>query len=302
MTRTSLASLLIAAACGLFASSAFAQATRTWVSGVGDDANPCSRTAPCKTFAGAISKTAAGGEISVLDAGGFGALTITKSITLNGEGTLASVLVAGTNGIVVAAGANDVVIIRNLSINGIGQGLSGIDFLTGGKLHVENVSIYGFTGNGIFFAPGAASSLFVSNTSIRNCLRGILIQPGGVGTATAALTKVTLAGNTLGLRAEDGSTVNMRDSSVVGNAANGVVANGSSRAVDITLDNVSASENVVAGVFSGTLSTLRISSVLATRNAFGLQNGGGSIISFGNNHISGNTTADGVPTSTPGSI
>src|SRR6185312_15518777 len=107
-----------------------AQASRTWVSGVGDDANPCSRTAPCKTFAGAISKTAAGGEISVLDPGGFGALTITKSITLNGEGTLASVLVAGTNGIVISAGAADTVIIRNLSINGIGSGISGINFLS----------------------------------------------------------------------------------------------------------------------------------------------------------------------------
>src|SRR3989440_11782730 len=97
-----------------------AQATRTWVSGVGDDANPCSRTAPCKTFAGAISKTAAGGEIDALDPGGFGALTITKSITIDGGGgQVASVLVAGTNGIVVSAGANDVVTLRNIRINGI---------------------------------------------------------------------------------------------------------------------------------------------------------------------------------------
>ncbi|MFP5288427.1 MAG: hypothetical protein ACLGI9_22010, partial [Thermoanaerobaculia bacterium] len=90
-----------------------AQATRTWVSGVGDDVNPCSRTAPCKTFAGAISKTAAGGEISVLDPGGYGAITITKAITISGDGTLASILAAGTNGIVVNAGAADKVVIRN---------------------------------------------------------------------------------------------------------------------------------------------------------------------------------------------
>src|SRR5215471_5336436 len=113
-----------------------AQASRTWVSGVGDDANPCSRTAPCKTFAGAISKTAPGGEIDALDPGGFGALTITKAITLDGGGgQVASVLVAGTNGIVVVAGANDVVIIRNLRINGISGsgngGLNGIRFLSG---------------------------------------------------------------------------------------------------------------------------------------------------------------------------
>src|SRR5438105_182520 len=92
-----------------------AQASRTWVSGLGNDANPCSRTAPCKTFAGAISKTAAGGEIDALDPGGFGAVTITKSITIDGGGgQVASVLVAGTNAIVVAAGATDKVILRNL--------------------------------------------------------------------------------------------------------------------------------------------------------------------------------------------
>src|SRR5213083_3662422 len=84
-----------------------AQATRTWVSGVGDDANPCSRTAPCKTFAGAISKTAASGEINCLDPGGFGAVTITKAITIACEGVTAGVLAAGTNGIIVNAGAND---------------------------------------------------------------------------------------------------------------------------------------------------------------------------------------------------
>src|SRR5882757_1656715 len=108
------------------------QATRTWVSGVGDDANPCSRTAPCKTFAGAISKTAAGGEIDALDPGGFGAVTIGKAITIDGGGgQVASVLVSGTNGIVVSAGANDVVILRNLRINGIGTGLNGVQFLAG---------------------------------------------------------------------------------------------------------------------------------------------------------------------------
>src|SRR2546423_14193347 len=92
---------------------AHAQATRTWVSGGGDDVNPCSRTAPCKTFAGAISKTAAGGEINIVDPGGFGAVTITKSITIDGGGSFASVLAAGTNGINVSAGPSDVVVLRN---------------------------------------------------------------------------------------------------------------------------------------------------------------------------------------------
>src|SRR6201994_1245486 len=107
---------------------AHAQASRTWVSGVGDDANPCSRTAPCKTFAGAISKTAAGGEINCLDPGGFGAVTITKSITIDCTATLAGILVSGTNGINVSAGTNDVVFLKGLDFEGIGTGLVGIQF------------------------------------------------------------------------------------------------------------------------------------------------------------------------------
>src|SRR5205807_3000693 len=100
-------------------SSAFGQASRTWVSGVGDDANPCSRTAPCKTFAGAISKTAGAGEINCLDPGGFGGVTITKPITISSEGFEAGVLVSGTNGIVVnVPNATDVVVIRGLDIEG----------------------------------------------------------------------------------------------------------------------------------------------------------------------------------------
>src|SRR5260370_13148444 len=108
--------LLTLVGCGFLASAAvsFSQATRTWVSGVGDDANPGSRTAPCKTFAGAIAKTAPGGEINVLDPGGFGALTITKSITIIGQSVESGVLVSGTNGIVVNAGANDVVTLEGL--------------------------------------------------------------------------------------------------------------------------------------------------------------------------------------------
>src|SRR6187399_3007928 len=119
-------------------SSAQAQATRTWVSGVGDDANPCSRTAPCKTFAGAISKTAGGGEINVLDPGGFGGVTITKSMTISSEGFEAGVLVSGTNAIIINATTTSNVVLRGLDIEGLGTGLDGIKVLGGlGSLHVE---------------------------------------------------------------------------------------------------------------------------------------------------------------------
>src|SRR6202521_5545017 len=120
---------------------ASAQATRTWVSGVGDDANPCSRTAPCKTFAGAISKTAVGGEIDALDSGGFGSVTITKSITIDGTGTLASIVAAGTNGISIniteATDTAKSVRLRGLSINGAGSGLNGINIVAANKDSIE---------------------------------------------------------------------------------------------------------------------------------------------------------------------
>src|SRR6266481_3712094 len=115
---------------------AHAQATRTWVSGVGDDANPCSRTAPCKTFAGAISKTATGGIIVCLDPGGFGTLTITKSIAIDCTETFGGVLAAGTNGINVN-GAGVVAILRGLSIEGVGTGLIGVNVTQAAAVHVE---------------------------------------------------------------------------------------------------------------------------------------------------------------------
>jgi hypothetical protein len=162
------------------AASASAQATRTWVSGVGDDANPCSRTAPCKTFAGAISKTAAGGEISVLDPGGFGAVTITKSITINGDGTLAGILASLVNGVIVNAGVNDKVILRNITINGANNGLNGIRYLAGANLTLENVDIYGFQNNVnsrcIDVALTNTGELIVNDSSLTNCANGVRLS------------------------------------------------------------------------------------------------------------------------------
>ena len=149
LLRTPFAVLAIAI---LHAVPAHAQATRTWVSGVGDDANPCSRTAPCKTFAGAISKTAAGGEINVLDPGGFGAVTILKSISIISEFE-AGVLVAGTNAIIVNVGPNDKVLLQGLDIEGLGAttgtpGLNGIRIIGGGRTTIRKCAIRNFSGNG----------------------------------------------------------------------------------------------------------------------------------------------------------
>lgn len=191
----------VALACLALPSMAFAQATRTWVSGVGDDANPCSRTAPCKTFAGAISKTAPGGEIDALDPGGFGALTITKSITIDGGGgQVASVLVAGTNGIVVAAGANDRVILRNLRLQGIGNsgnaGLNGVRFISGLHLWLDNVVIENFGQNGVDYASSQANSrLDLNNTTIENAAGNGVNVTSAANNERAGIANSTIEGS-----------------------------------------------------------------------------------------------------------
>jgi hypothetical protein len=174
-----------AACMFLGVSIASAQATRTWVSGVGDDVNPCSRTAPCKTFAGAISKTAAGGEISVLDPGGFGGVTITKSITISGVGYNASILApTSTSGIIINAGANDVITLRDLQINGAGSGAFGIRMLAGAALVVDKVNVFGFdtgsvsiedsmlTNNNVAVQATLGGTVRLSNNSVYNNLTG----------------------------------------------------------------------------------------------------------------------------------
>jgi hypothetical protein len=290
----------------LSASVARAQATRTWVSGVGDDANPCSRTAPCKTFAGAISKTASGGEINALDNGGFGAVTITKSVTISTEPQLGGVLAALTNGVIInpsAAAPNTVVVtLRNLDINGAGNGLNGIRFLHGAALHVEHCTIYGFTGKGIDAQPNAAAKLYVSDTIIRDAVGGaILLKPVSPATLRASFDNVRLENSGFGLRAEDNTEVTMSHSVVSGNFANGVVAfSGLGGPVNIMLYHNVSSGNGSNGInASGANTFIRLSEVAITRNATGMtSSGGGAIVSFGNNYNEGNTTADGSPTST----
>lgn len=207
---------------------AFGQATRTWVSGVGDDANPCSRTTPCRTFAGAIAKTVAGGEIDVLDPGGFGALTITKAISIEADGVIAGVLAGGTNGIVVAAGPSDVVVLRGLTIDGLtGSGLSGINFLSGGSLFVEDCKINAFQ-NGISIAPSAgAGRIFINNTTVRDSVHdGIQFAPTGSGSVSATLDGVRTENNgSAGIEADGQSRIAIENSTSAGNTT-GILANG----------------------------------------------------------------------------
>ena len=241
-----------------FAPLTHAQATRTWVSGVGDDANPCSRTAPCKTFAGAISKTATGGEISALDPAGFGAVTITKAITINGEGTLASVLVSGTNGIVVAAPANAVVRLIHLKIIGLSQsgnpGLSGISFISGQSLTVEDSKIYDF-GTSCITASGTGLQLDVSNSSLDNCVNGLVVNGG----AKAVI----------------------RESNIINNSTAGVIsgqtATGSGGRVEVDSCNLSYNGTAILGGQNG---FINLANNLISNNTLGVNANGGGVSTF----------------------
>jgi hypothetical protein len=291
-------------------SSAYAQATRTWVSGVGDDANPCSRTAPCKTFAGAISKTASGGEISVLDPGGYGTVTITKPITIDGAGTLASILASGTNGINVnittGTAGTKIVTLRNLSINGTGAaaGLRGINFIAGDELHVENVQIERFTaspGIGISFTPATSAELFVKNSTMTHNTQGILVTTTVSGTARASIEDSAFVDNSgAGLRAEGRSTVSVRNSVATGNN-NGFIAQGTTAPAFLQIDGCAATGNAANGIgsgFGGTFAAnVSISNCLVSGNATGLfSDVTGNLRSWGNNKVVDNTV-DGNPTS-----
>jgi hypothetical protein len=309
MRRTAL-SVTAAAALLCLASTAHAQATRTWVSGVGNDADPCSRTAPCKTFAGAISKTAAGGEINVLDPGGFGAVTITKAITIANDGAIAGVLVSGTNGIIVSAGVNDVVTLRGLDIDGLGpsspspRGINGVRFLSGKGLRVENCQIYGFSTNGIDFEPNSlGAQLEVQDTIFHENAVGILVRPAVGGSAKVAVDRVHLENNTDGFKADatNGAIQStVKESVATGNSGVGIraVTGGTNQVVAVMADHT-ASVNNGTGISSeaGSNSTVRLTNTTVTGNGTGLSPSGGAIVSFHTNNVQGNGS-DGAATST----
>jgi hypothetical protein len=194
LTTAFYVSLLIA----LTSLTVHAQADRTYVSGVGDDVNPCSRTAPCRTFAGAISKTKAGGEINALDAAGYGTVTISKSLTIDATGTFGGINAANVNGIIIDMTqvkdmANAIVRLRGLSINGLGTGLNGVNIIESGRVSIEDCVIDGFKSSGIYVGMG---TVFVKNTTIRNNVTaGITVKPG----AKAGLVGVGLVFNGVGI-------------------------------------------------------------------------------------------------------
>lgn len=286
--------LLLIAAVGLVAavlpgSPASAQATRTWVSGVGDDANPCSRTAPCKTWAGAISKTSAGGEIDALDPGGFGGLTITKAITLDGGGgQVASVLVSGTNGITVAAGAGDIVILRNLRFNGLSSGLNGVLFNSGAMLNVENCDIFGFTQAAIGVASSATGRLNVKNTTLVNSMAGISFT--GTAGMSGSVDHTYMNNDNTGIISSAGSPNFTITNSVIAGGGTGINAGSAATRFDVDSSTIEGTGTALNASVSGAL--IRASNNNLDNNSVNFAIAGGATIqSTGNNRIGGGSGA-----------
>ena len=303
MRTTKLATYTMLAVAAFLAvnATAQAQATRTWVSGVGSDANPCSRTAPCQTFAGAFVKTAAGGEISVLDPGGFGAVTITKSITINGEGSLGGILASLVNGVIINAAATDTIVLRHLSINGAGTGLRGVRVLSAKAVHIENCDITGFRGSpgrgvDINLATGTSTQVFISESTIgNNIAAGVAVAPtSGTPTAKVQITDSILANNASGVFAGEGGIFTLEATTVSGNTVAGVDSAGTVAPGQVNVDNSVISHNL-RGITTAGTSTVRLSRSAITNNpTAGFTITGGTIGSFGDNYFSGNGANTGV--------
>jgi hypothetical protein len=276
--RKSLSKLIILAA-GLFIlyqpTAAYAQVTRTWVSGTGDDANACSRTAPCRTFIGAMSKTATGGIINCLDPGVFGALPINRSITIDCSQTLGAITASGVNGITInASGAT--VILRHLTLDGLiahgssGAGLIGISIVDANTVVIEDCVVEGFKAQGILDSRTAGGKVLVSNTTVRDnadaglaaigsssgnttlcvSVTNLLSKANAFGIAIgtgvqATVERGTFAGNTTaGLEADSGGNLLVNEGSISGNAT-GIAPSGT-----IVLANSDVSFNVT-GITAG---------------------------------------------------
>jgi len=294
--KTALRAITISAFVVAFISISNAQATRTWVSGVGADENPCSRTAPCKTFAGAISKTAVNGEINCLDPAGYGAVTITKSITIDCEDTQGSILASGTNGVIVnitsATDTKKAVKLRGISINGAGTGINGIRMLAANLLVVEEVVVDGFTQHGLSVETTSGTPKVVVDSSAfrSNSGNGIntFITAGNV---SLTVNNSRLAANATGFNLSSNTDASLNNSFLTGNTTGVGVFN-----AEVSVSHCVIQSNTT-GISSQTGGMVRLSSSVVTSNGTGLSASGGSIVSYSSNMLNGNT-ADGSATST----
>ena len=284
---------------------AMAQVPRSWVASNGNDANPCSRTLPCETLNRAHLVTQAGGEISIIDAAGVGAVTITKAITINGEGTLASILGSGGAGITVLAGNNDKVVIRNIQFNGsVAGGTAGVSVLSG-HVTIDKCLIYGFTagllgGHGVLINTSGTSRVDIRDTDLSNNTNGVWAQTSGAGVAIVNLDNVRINGPTVGF----GVITNNNNVFVSINRSH--IATGSGTALHtnagngvINLSNSHLTNNNVAVNAANAGSVIRINGNAIFNNATGFMIAAGATIATGNNN---KTAANGGVTGPNASI
>jgi Right handed beta helix region len=269
---------------------AHAQASRTWVSGTGDDmAGICSRTQPCKTFAGAISVTDTNGEINCIDAGGFGSVTITKSITIDCTGTFGSVLAAGANSITINLNTTPdplkSVVLRGLSINGTGSGgqggLKGISILSAAMVTLEDMVIMNQTQQGVADLRTTPGKLFIRNSVIRNNAGVGIVAAASGGTNMVSIENVHSINNQFGVAAAAGNQVKITRSVLSGNSVAGIIADGGAQ---VSLEHSTVNFNGTGVVAGGTVWAGD------TDVSFNQTTSSGSpIVSFGNNRFYANT-------------
>ncbi|MGH8595768.1 MAG: right-handed parallel beta-helix repeat-containing protein [Gammaproteobacteria bacterium] len=285
-------------AFGLSAAPAQAGPNRTFVSGKGTDAGACTRALPCRSFAFAFTRTAAGGEIDVLDQASYGPMLITNAISVVNDGVgVAAIEVAVGNGITINAGASDSVRLRGLTIEGLGSGSDGIAFGSGGNLEIENCVIRNFRNSGIEIAPITSSSFSVSNTiASNNSNNGIVVGPDGSAVVKGVLSNVTANNNSTGISVGGTlSTAAFLDVTVVdsefsnnSNVGVGVNSAGGAAATAVMLRNTVAMYNGT-GLFAQN-AILRVGHSVITGNGFGVGTAlGGTLTSYGDNDINGNT-------------
>ena len=307
----SLTLLATSLACLLLAVPAQAQPIRVFVSLTGADSNPCTFASPCKSAQHAHDVVAAGGELRMLDPGSYGLLTITKAISILGDGHGGIAAQSGATAITINAGANDKVNLRGLVIEGFGTGATGIMFNTGASLHIQDSAVRNFANVGIYFRPTAASRLNVSQTVVSdggNTAFAIIIQPAGSGSANAALDHVELDYGATGLQLIGDLTTGTIDVSIADSVISNIFAGDGIAAqsgpgggvTHLMVRNCNVSNNSRGIAAFGTAAIVRVtkSTITANTTGWGAFNSA-TLYSYNDNNVDGNTT-DGSPTSNSG--
>jgi len=312
LVRAALVAAALVAAALVAAAGDAAAAQRTFVASNGSDLNPCSLPQPCRSFAFAIAQTAAGGEVIVLDSAGYGPVTISQSVSIIAPpGVYAGITaspITGNGGCGVVVNApNGLVTLRGLTINNLGATGDGIQFNSGGALHVENVIVTGFASGlaGLTASLVIPAAIYVVDSAFRGNTNGANFQAGVNDTISiervlfernvtglhlvngrAAIRGSSLTGNTYGIDAGTGAVVEVRDSALAGNSAAGIQGTGSAKASVVSSQ---VTENGT-GVLTAGAATVYVSDSTITRNTTGVNAGGGTVVSAGDNRLANNAT------------